>query len=98
MLKSELIEELRRESPHLTRDVIARTVKRIFVEIREALVHGDRVELRGFGVFHTNLLDARQARNPRTGSPVQVNEKALVRFRTGRTLARRLQLPLESKR
>ena len=62
----------------------------MFTEIIEALARGDRVELRGFGAFSVKRRDARVGRNPRTGEAVQVAEKHVPFFKTGKLLRERL--------
>ena len=56
----------------------------------DALRRGDRVELRGFGVFSAKLRGARTGRNPRTGAEVQVAQKAIPFFKTGKEMRARL--------
>ena len=51
---------------------------------------GDRVELRGFGAFSVKKRDASVGRNPRTGTSVQVEEKHVPFFKTGKLLRDRL--------
>ena len=51
---------------------------------------GERVELRGFGAFSVKKRDARVGRNPRTGESVEVAEKAVPFFKTGKLLRDRL--------
>jgi integration host factor subunit beta len=65
-------------------------VTTIFDEITEALARGDRVELRGFGAFSVKRRDARTGRNPRTGASVDVGEKYIPFFKTGKQLRERL--------
>jgi integration host factor subunit beta len=54
------------------------------------LAKGDRVELRGFGAFSVKSRDARLGRNPRTGEAVQVEDKKVPFFKTGKLLRDRL--------
>jgi integration host factor subunit beta len=65
-------------------------VNTVFEEIIEALSRGDRVELRGFGAFSVKSRDARIGRNPRTGESVQVEDKKVPFFKTGKLLRDRL--------
>jgi len=90
MTKSELIARLAEQNPHLYQRDVERIVTTIFDEIAAALGRGDRVELRGFGAFSVKLRDARQGRNPRTGESVEVTEKAVPFFKTGKQLRERL--------
>jgi integration host factor subunit beta len=90
MTKSELIQRLAERNPHLYQRDVERIVTAIFDEITAALSSGDRVELRGFGAFSVKRRDARQGRNPRTGDSVQVEEKHVPFFKTGKQLRDRL--------
>jgi len=86
MIKSELVAKLAQANPHLYQRDVERIVSTIFDEIGAALARGDRVELRGFGAFSVKSRPARVGRNPRTGQPVQVAEKFVPFFKTGKEL------------
>mgnify|MGYP000448070492 CR=1 FL=1 len=90
MTKSELIAYLADENPHLYQRDVERIVTTIFDEIAAALTRGDRVELRGFGASSVKQRDARVGRNPRTGESVDVEEKYVPFFKTGKLLRDRL--------
>ena len=90
MTKSELIQRLTERNPHLFLRDVEKIVETIFNEITNALVNGDRVELRGFGAFSIKHRDARTGRNPRTGETVYVAAKRLPFFKTGKALRERL--------
>ena len=90
MTKSELIQALARDNPHLYYRDIERIVSTVFDEIVEALERGDRVELRGFGAFSVKDRKARLGRNPRTGDPVRVPEKRVPFFNSGKELRDRV--------
>jgi integration host factor subunit beta len=86
MTKSELIAIIAERNPHLYQRDVERIVSTIFDEIAAALSRGDRVELRGFGAFSVKHREARTGRNPRTGDSVDVSEKAVPYFKTGKQL------------
>ena len=90
MTKSELIQHIAEMNPHLYHRDVERIVGTIFEEIADALARGDRVELRGFGAFSVKQRGARVGRNPRTGDAVQVSEKFIPFFKTGKLLRERL--------
>lgn len=90
MTKSELIARLAAANPHLYQRDIERIVTTIFDEITDALANGDRVELRGFGAFSVKQRGARVGRNPRTGDAVEVSEKFIPYFKTGKQLREKL--------
>jgi integration host factor subunit beta len=93
MIKSELIEKLAGGNPHLMHKDVEKIVNVIFDEITSALARGDRVELRGFGAFSVKHRPARTGRNPRTGDQVDVSEKYVPYFKTGKELRQRLNPP-----
>jgi integration host factor subunit beta len=90
MTKSELIARLAELNPHLFQRDIERIVATIFEQITVALCSGSRVELRGFGAFSVKQRGARQGRNPRTGVTVDVAERYVPYFKTGKELRERL--------
>ena len=90
MTKSQLIQKLADQNPHLFLRDIERIVDTIFDRISNALANDDRVELRGFGAFSLKHREARTGRNPRTGETVQVEAKRLPFFKTGKALRDRL--------
>jgi len=90
MIKSELVLKIAEKNPHLYHRDVERIVNRVFDEIIDALKQGNRVELRGFGAFSVKERRARTGRNPRTGSSVDVDEKRVPFFKTGKELRARL--------
>ena len=90
MVRSELIQRIADENPHLFQRDVERIVNTIFNEITDAMAAGNRVELRGFGAFSVKKRDARTGRNPRTGASVDVEEKHVPFFKTGKLLRDRL--------
>lgn len=90
MTKSELILRLAEKNPHLFQRDIERIVNTIFESITAALAKGQRVELRGFGAFSVKRRESRTGRNPRTGEAVEVSEKCIPFFKTGKQLRDRL--------
>lgn len=90
MLRSELIDTLHEENPHLTRHDMERLVAVVLETITQTLEAGARVELRGFGAFSVRKRDPRVGRNPRTGETVHVPGKHVPFFRTGKELRQRI--------
>jgi integration host factor subunit beta len=93
MLKSELVANIAEDSPHLYRRDVENVVNAILDTITDALTRGDRVEVRGFGVFSTKKQKGGPRRNPRTGEKVVVAEKIIPVFRTGKDMRKRLNEP-----
>ena len=90
MIRSELIQKIADENPHLYQRDVERIVNTIFNEITGAMAEGNRVELRGFGAFSVKKRESRTGRNPRTGASVFVEEKHVPFFKTGKLLRDRL--------
>ena len=90
MIKSELVQKLADMNPHLYQRDVENIVNAILDEIATALSEGRRVELRGFGAFSVKHRPARTGRNPRTGESVEVDEKWVPFFKTGKDLRERL--------
>ena len=90
MTKSELILRLAAMHPKLYQRDVERIVAAIFDEIANALARGQRVELRGFGAVSVKQRGARVGRNPRTGDSVDVAEKYIPFFKTGKELREKL--------
>jgi len=90
MTKSELIEKLSLSDMSLNKKEAEAVVNTIFDSIGDALVTGDRVEIRGFGSFTIRERDAREARNPKSGEVVRIPAKKTPFFKTGKELRARV--------
>ena len=90
MLKSELIEILEIENPHLSPMEVERVVAIFFESITQTLEKGARIELRGFGTFSPRPRKARIGRNPRSGDMVSVPEKYVPFFRAGKEIREKI--------
>ena len=90
VIKSKLVDRISVQVPHLYRHDAEKIIRTIFSVITAAMARGDRVELRGFGVFFVKFREGRTGRNPRTGAAVSVEGKAVPFFRSGRQMKSRL--------
>ena len=90
MIKSELVLKIAEQNPHLYQRDVEILVNAILDTISDALARGDRVELRGFGAFSVKARNARVGRNPRTGAHVEVEDKFVPFFKTGKEMRERL--------
>jgi integration host factor subunit beta len=90
MTKSELIHKLGQQFTDLSLRTVEKAVDIVFSDISQALVKGNRVELRGFGSFSVRYRERRLGRNPRTGEKVEVAGKNVPFFKTGKGLRERL--------
>src|SRR6201987_2989327 len=98
MIKSELVQRIASQNPHLYQRDVENIVNAILGEIVTALARGDRVELRGFGAFSVKNRPARAGRNPRTGEHVAVDKKSVPFFKTGKEMRERLNRPQPAPR
>ncbi len=90
MTKSELVEKLATGNGFLNKKEAELIVNTIFDSIGDALIGGDRVEIRGFGSFTIRQRDAREARNPKSGDLVRIPSKKTPFFKTGKELRERV--------
>ena len=86
MTKSALIEKVSEKVSSLTRKQTEIVVETVFKSIKESLIRGDKIEIRGFGNFKLKDRRPRKARNPKTGEKVDVPEKRVLHFKVGKAL------------
>lgn len=67
-----------------------RAVDEVFKAIGQALVRGERIEIRGFGVWTARRHRAKDGRNPKTGEPIAVPERRLPFFSAGKDISERI--------
>ena len=90
MIKSELVQRIAEQNPHLYQRDVENIVNALLDELSDAMTRGDRVELRGFGAFSVKSRPPRVGRNPRTGEQVEVDAKHVPFFKTGKEMRERL--------
>ncbi len=94
--KSELIETIAQRYPDMTKKQVEYIINAIFLTIRDSLMDGNAVEIRGFGSFKIREKDAKSGRNPKTGTRVLVPEKKVPTFKPGKEIKEAL-LAIEVK-
>jgi integration host factor subunit beta len=90
MTKSDLIARLAERFPQLVSKDADFAVKMILDALFDALIKGDRIEIRGFGSFSLNYRPPRVGRNPKSGDKVRVPEKWVPHFKAGKELRERV--------
>ena len=90
IVKSKLLKQLSNNYPNFLKKDLEKFTDIILNEIKRALRRGDRVELRGFGIFYTNIQKARISRNPKTGEKVNTPEKKTIHFKMSKELFKKL--------
>ena len=90
IVKSNLLKQLSKNFPNFLKRDLNKFANIIINEIKETLKRGERVELRGFGIFFTNIQKARISRNPKTGEKVNTPEKKTIHFKMAKDLFKKL--------
>ncbi len=90
IVKSKLLRQLSKNYPNFLKKDLEKFIDIILKEIRLTLKRGERVELRGFGVFSTKIQKARISRNPRTGEKVNTTQKKIIHFKMAKDLFKKL--------
>ena len=90
IVKSKLLKQLASNYPNFLKKDLEKFTDIILTEIKQALKRGDRVELRGFGMFSTNIQKARISRNPKTGEKVKKKKKKTIHFKMSKEMFRKL--------
>ena len=90
IVKSKLLNQLKKSYPNFLKRDLEKVVSVVLNEIKQALKRGDRVELRGFGMFSTNTQKARISRNPKTGEKVNTPEKKTIHFKMAKEMFKKL--------
>ncbi len=88
--KSNILKKLSQNYPNFLKKDLEKLVDIILKEIKGTLKRGERVELRGFGVFYTNIQKARISRNPKTGEKVNTPQKKTIHFKMAKDLFKKL--------
>ena len=90
IVKSKLLKQLSKNYPNFLNKDLEKFTNIILNEIKQTLKRGERVELRGFGVFSTNTQKARISRNPKTGEKVNTPKKKIIHFKMAKELFKKL--------
>jgi len=85
LIKLDIINEVVNRTG-ITKTKAEMAVETVFETMKKALEHGDRIELRGFGVFNVKPRKTGIGRNPRTGAEVSIPPGKAVRFKPGKEL------------
>ena len=86
IVKSNLLKQLSKNYPNFFKKDLEKFTDIILKEIKISLKRGERVELRGFGVFSTKVQKARISRNPKTNKKVDTPEKKTIHFKMSKDL------------
>ena len=90
IVKSKLLKQLTDNYPNFLKKDLEKFLDIFFKEVKQALSRGERVELRGFGVWSTHTQKARISRNPKTGEKVNTPKKKTIHFKMSKELFNKL--------
>ena len=90
IVKSKFLTQLAKNYPNFLKKDLVKFTDIILKEIKEALMRGERVELRGFGVFSTNTQKESLRRNPKTGEKVKVPQKKTIQWKMSKEMLEKL--------
>ena len=90
IVKSKLLKDLSSNYPNFLKKDLEKFTNIILKEIKNSLKKGERVELRGFGIFSTKIQKPRISRNPKTGEKVNTPEKKIIHFKMSKDLFKKL--------
>ena len=97
MTKSELIDSLAKQQPHLDHKDVELAVNGIIEHMCHSLSTGDRIEVRGFGSFSLHYRAAQMGRNPKTGEAVSLTPRYAPHFKPGKELRDRVNASRSSQ-
>ena len=90
IVKSNLLKQLSDSYPNFLKKDLEKFLNIILSEIKQSLYKGERVELRGFGVWSIHIQKARISRNPKTGEKIETHQKKTIHFKMGKELFKKL--------
>ena len=90
IVKSGLLKQISDSYPNFLKKDLEKFLDIFFDEIKNALKKDERVELRGFGIWFTNIQKARISRNPKTGEKVQTPKKKTIHFKLAKEMFKKL--------
>ena len=90
IVKSKLLKQLSKSYPNFLKKDLEKFTNIILEEIKKTLKRNERVELRGFGIFYTNVQKARISRNPKTGEKINTPKKNTIHFKMAKDLFKKI--------
>ena len=90
IVRSKLLKQLSKNYPNIFKKDLEKFINILLKEIKDTLKRNERVELRGFGIFSTNIQKSRISRNPKTGEKVNTPEKKTIHFKMAKDMFKKL--------
>ena len=90
IVKSKLLTQLSKNYPNFLKKDLEKFIDIILKEIKQSIKRGERVELRGFGVFSSNIQKESIRRNPKTGTKINVPKKKTIKWKMSKDLFKKI--------
>ena len=90
IVKSKLLLQLSKNYPNFLKKDLEKLTNIVLKEIKDTLKRGERVELRGFGIFSSKTQKARISRNPKTGKKINTPKKKTIHFKMSKEMFNKL--------
>ena len=90
IVKSEILKQLTDNYPNFLKKDLEKFLDIFLKEIKQALSRGERVELRGFGIWSTHIQKARISRNPKTGEKINTPKKKTIHFKMAKEMFKKI--------
>ena len=90
IVKSNLLKQLSSNYPNFLKKDLEKFFNIFLNEVKKSLKRGERVELRGFGMWSANIQKPRISRNPKTGEKVHTKKKLKIHFKMAKELFNKL--------
>ncbi len=90
IVKSKLLNQLSKNYPNFLKKDLEKFIDIILKEIKQSIKRGERVELRGFGVFSSNIQKESIRRNPKTGTKINVPKKKTIKWKMSKDLFKKI--------
>jgi len=85
-VKSDIVKDLQGHFQAIPNNNVEKIVESIFKYLGNALAEGRNIEIRGLGTFKIKKMPARNARNPRTGESIMIEEKNKLKWKSSKLL------------
>ena len=90
IVKSKLLNQISDSYPNFLKKDLEKFLNIFLNEIKKSLKRGERVELRGFGMWSTHVQKARISKNPKTGEKINTPEKKTIHFKMAKELFQKI--------
>ena len=90
IVKSKLLKQISDNYPNFLKKDLKKFFNIFLNEIKKSLKKGERVELRGFGMWSTHIQKARISKNPKTGEKINTPEKKTIHFKMAKELFQKI--------